>query len=394
MDIKFTRTIFVAICLVIITLACAGASPQRDAARAEAHALAIIRSYQNLQDTTTPEVSPAIPTLVALFTPKPASTEINLPSEIAYVSFHDNYWTFDIRSADGVEIRQLTNDPNETSPGGWFDYGIDWSPNGEKIAIMSNREGNDEIYVMNSDGTGEIKLTNNRLRDTDPTWSPDGKQLLFVSWEGVNAVIKKVNADGSEQISLTNNLQSNYAPAWSPDGEHITFASNRDGNAEIYSMNADGSEQTRLTYGSGFANSLTWSPSGDTIIFVSTVSDAAQIYVMKIDGSDLTPLTKRTSSVFNNAETLPTLSPDGKNIAFINLNSVCSVNADGSGNVFNYNTPDALGALSWSPDSKYIAFSSWNGIYVINTESSEIIQIVENPSALSPVWSPICINCP
>jgi WD40 repeat protein len=109
----------------------------------------------------------------------------------------------------------------------------------------------DEIYVMNADGSGQTKLTNNTQSDTDPSWSPDGDKIAF-SRSGDNGEdeIYVMNADGSGQTRLTNN---GYSPSWSPDGDKIAFVSSRDVNSdfagpEIYTMNAnDGSDVTRLT---------------------------------------------------------------------------------------------------------------------------------------------------
>jgi dipeptidyl aminopeptidase/acylaminoacyl peptidase len=74
-----------------------------------------------------------------------------------------------------------------------------------KIAFMSNRNGNLEIYVMNADGSEQKRLTNNPASGMDPSWSPDGKKIAFVSYRDGNPEIYVMNADGSEQRNLTNN---------------------------------------------------------------------------------------------------------------------------------------------------------------------------------------------
>src|SRR5204863_5095230 len=80
-----------------------------------------------------------------------------------------------------------------------------------------------------------------------PSWSPDGAKLAFTSVRDGNWEIYVMNADGSGQTRLTNNAATDDVSAWSPGGAKIAFASNRDGNYEIYVMNADGTGQTRLT---------------------------------------------------------------------------------------------------------------------------------------------------
>src|SRR6187455_2192730 len=80
-----------------------------------------------------------------------------------------------------------------------------------------------------------------------PAWSPDGRKLAFVSERDGNAEIYVMNADGSEQENLTRQPSSDSHPSWSRDGRKLAFVSRRDGNAEIYVMNADGSGLSNLT---------------------------------------------------------------------------------------------------------------------------------------------------
>ena len=116
-------------------------------------------------------------------------------------------------------------------------------------------------------------LTYHSRSDYSPAWSPDGQRIAFVSFRDGNYEIYVMNADGSEITRLTDT--SRYAarvfdgsPAWSPDGQRIAFQSDRDGNYEIYVMYADGSAPTRLTDGSDNGNPV-WSPDGQRIAFTS-----------------------------------------------------------------------------------------------------------------------------
>jgi len=129
-----------------------------------------------------------------------------------------------------------------------------------KIAFVSDRDGNQEIYVMNADGSDQTNITNNSASERDAEWSPDGSKIAFVSHCDGNQEIYVMNADGSDQTNITNNPANDYSPEWSPDGTHIVFVSDRDGNEEIYIMNADGTDQTNITNNPANDRFPVWSP--------------------------------------------------------------------------------------------------------------------------------------
>ena len=93
------------------------------------------------------------------------------------------------------------------------------------IAFESLRDGNFEIYVMNADGSGQTRLTNNPVLDGSPSWSPDGGRIAFESLRDGNVEIYVMNADGSGQTRLTNDPAFDGSPSWSPDGGRIAFES-------------------------------------------------------------------------------------------------------------------------------------------------------------------------
>ena len=121
---------------------------------------------------------------------------------------------------------------------------------------------------MNTDGSGQVNISNNPGRATHPTaghdwepsWSPDGSRIAYVSFQDNFEEIYVMNADGSGQTRLTNNTSIESSPFWSPDGARIAFYSYRDGNWEIYMMNADGSGQTRLTNNAVLDTNPDWGP--------------------------------------------------------------------------------------------------------------------------------------
>jgi Tol biopolymer transport system component len=160
--------------------------------------------------------------------------------------------------------------------------------NSNKIVWSSVRDGNNEIYVMNSDGSGQTRLTYTSSHDLSPDWSPDGNQIVYDVWNRQNNdnAIYKMNADGSSQTRLSSSPPTKDSAAnWSPDGTKIVFQSDRDGNFEIYTMNSDGSGVTRLTYNSALDSFPDWSPDSSRIVFSSNRDGNDEIYIMNSNGT-------------------------------------------------------------------------------------------------------------
>ncbi len=130
----------------------------------------------------------------------------------------------------------------------------DWSPNGQLIAFTRDSQ----LYTINPNGTGLAPLAPGSPGiNEQPSWSPSGAKIAFVSDRDEVGEIYVMNADGTGQTRLTDNFALDQSPRWSPDGQKILFESDRDGNNEIYVMNADGTGQTRVT------NNPEWDASPD-----------------------------------------------------------------------------------------------------------------------------------
>ena len=149
--------------------------------------------------------------------------------------------------ADGSEMRNLTNNPAQDYKPSWFVIARHLFSTDERIAFVSDRDGNDEIYSMQPDGSTQRNVTNHPANDFYPTGSPDGKQIVFTSDRDGNQEIYVMDISGMNLVNLTNNPADDLYPVWSPDGEWIAFTTNRDGNQEVYCMNTDGSNPFNLT---------------------------------------------------------------------------------------------------------------------------------------------------
>ena len=142
-------------------------------------------------------------------------------------------------------------------------WGIDvspaFSPNGDKIAFVSNRSGSPQIYILDI-GSGRVeRLTYEGRYNTSPSWS-SRNQIAFTSMKEGRFDICTMDAVGGRLRRLTENGGNNEDPCWSPDGRYIMFSSNREGRYHIYIMNANGQNQRRITSKKGEQTSPSWAP--------------------------------------------------------------------------------------------------------------------------------------
>jgi Tol biopolymer transport system component len=285
-----------------------------------------------------------------------------------------------------------------------------------KIAFVSNRVGNAEIYRMNLSNKSVTRLTHNSVIDADPAWSPTGSKIAFARFSSneSNEEIFVMNADGSGVIRLTNNLATNRSPAWSPDGSKIAFVTNRVDHDEIFVMKANGAGVTQLTHNlpvEGCSSCLkreespSWSPDGTKIAFLHpySLNGGLVIYVMNANGTGVTRLFTRFDFIRPIFLARVSWEPiTGKIIAFdaqqapISLGprtyDIWVVNSTGGTASKRTNNPANDRYPAWSPDGTKIAFESDRDgnfeIYAIS--SSGAVTRLTNNAAFDgePAWGP------
>ena len=134
-----------------------------------------------------------------------------------------------------------------------------FSPDGTKILFESKREGDWELFIMDSDtGKNLVPVTQNEKTDRNGSWSRNGQKILFESVRDGNFEIYVVDADGNNPVNLTNHKKSDTFSRWSPNGRRIAFVSTRDGNKEIYAMDANGDNPVNLSNDAGDDNFPQW----------------------------------------------------------------------------------------------------------------------------------------
>jgi TolB protein len=221
--------------------------------------------------TTIPTATPtAVPTLM----PSPTSTSSPTPTPpptatpptganlIAFDTQRDgNGEIYLLDSASGQLINLTRHPADDRAPA--------WRPDGRAIAFESRRDGNWEIYVLDLTDASLSRLTDNLAFDGAPAWSPDGGEIAFESYRDGNLEIYAISSSGGPPRRLTDDPAGDYGPAWSPDGQEIAFTSWRAGNKDIYVMPAAGGQARNLTQHPADDENPAWMPDGSALAFVS-----------------------------------------------------------------------------------------------------------------------------
>jgi len=174
---------------------------------------------------------------------KSAVADVYVVGEIVVASSRAGPGKFQLYSAERSNLAQFTKRSSDT--GSASDPTV--SSDGSRIAFVSHRDGNAEIYSMNADGTGATRVTTDPLTDGRPVFTPDGQTIVFHSSRTAGKQqIWSVNVDGTGLTQLTRD-SVNASPSVSPDGQTIAYISTRNKDGDIWLMGKDGSNQRPFT---------------------------------------------------------------------------------------------------------------------------------------------------
>jgi Tol biopolymer transport system component len=268
-----------------------------------------------------------------------------------------------LTDAEAYEITQITFEPSyEGQPA--------WSPDGSKIAFVSNRDGNYEIYIMDKNGTNQNRLTYKPGYGAKlPAWSPNGGKIAYISgfkyWPSLKTLnIIDINNGNVVELVKASMLEGH---SFSPDGNYIVISGCSGWDVctpQIYKINLNTNERTFL----GEGIEPTWSPDGNEIAFASYIDENWDIYIIDANGTQKSRLTSQST-----VEKFPAWSPDVNYMAF------CSKSREGGNfNIYTTNPLTGRGRYriterstddlhpTWSPNASKIAFESNGDIWVVS----------------------------
>nr|MBC7246111.1 PD40 domain-containing protein [Chloroflexota bacterium] len=288
---------------------------------------------------TTPTIPPATPTA------RPVTPAVQIMPRIAFTSERDGDQEVYVMNADGSDLRNLTLNPAQ-------DGNPSWSPTHDRLAFVSDRTGNSDIFLMNADGSGVVQITFSPADEIHPAWSPNGAFIAYVSNEDGDWEIFVMNATGGGAMQLTHNTAWDSYPSWSPDSQKMVFTSERDGNYELYLYDLTSYTETRLTDHPASDAFPAWSPTGQEIAFTSARDGALELYLL-----DLVAIPQRITRL-------------------------------------TYTVPASAANRypSWANDGNWLAFTSWRDgnaeIYIVRRDGWWLRNLTMHPAADEfPAWA-------
>jgi len=276
--------------------------------------------------------------------------------------------------------RQLTNHEDW---GNNYNIAPSISPNGGKIAILSNKDGPMGIYIISVDNGKIIKQIVEGERNTEYeelhilkpgiSWSPDGNNIVFSAKSGKSDVLYIINANTYEKEKIRlDNIEGIFRPSWSPLGDKIAFIGNNGSSSDIYLFDIESKKTSSITNDWYSEDHVSWYPEGDKLIFISDrgdntnidLNDRKQYFSNQLDIYSLTlgdnRITRLTNTEHN--ESYPVISSDNT-IAYISdesgVNNIYLTNDNFGTSYPITNVMTGITQLSWNGDDSQLIFTGF-----------------------------------
>ncbi|MCW2414371.1 amidohydrolase family protein [Sphingobium sp. B8D3D] len=402
-------------------------------------ATALILAAPAAAETTLSPPGTATPMKVDVHEGTSMSVAVSPDGQSLAVDLQGSLWIIPAKGGEAKRITDYFNDARQPV----------WAPDGKTLAFFSYRDGNYDLYTIEPDGSNMRHVTNGLADDREPAWSPDGKQLAFSSDRagsgpaGYN--IWSVDVATGVVRQLTSDAYEDRLPSWSPDGKEIAYSSQRGSATGIYAVSITDGRERAVKEGPGTFTAPSWSPTGQ-LAYVSSSSTASRLEVdgtavsgdenvfpfrtswlagsgayFYVSDGKIRRRTGRREQTIPFTATLevtrpayvrakrdwdstaprravgilkPTLSPDGKNIAFIALGDLYIAPIAG-GKPENLTNDHAMDTdPSWSPDGSKIAYTSDKSgglgqIWIRDLKTGEARQLTNiDTQPLGAAWSP------
>jgi serine/threonine protein kinase len=271
-----------------------------------------------------------------------------------------------------------------------------------QIAFASARNGGiPQIFLINTDGTNLIQITNQIDGACQPAWAPDGQRFAFISpcaklmddYRGSSIFIMNVDGSGLMPVSVT--PDGDYDPAWSPDGTKLAFTSFRDGRPHIYVYDLETTIATLLSPESAYDSNPVWSPDNLMIVFEGKRGGLSRIWSIKVDGKNERAVTREEVG----QTYIPSWSPDGEVILYVlGMNPPKLYGQRFTDNTRNFavGTNDfPIYRASYSPDGMYLAVEGMQDgtdrdIFLMTRNGTGMFRLTNDPADdFGAAWRPL-----
>lgn len=272
------------------------------------------------------------------------------------------------------------------------EFGPHFSPDGRYLIFYSDKDGDDEIYLMELATSVVQQLTDNEVGDSDGVFSPDGTRIAWSSGDSSNSMIFTMNMDGTNQKRVSVDGGRHIRPTWWPDGGRLFYHSSEEGSWRLRSISVDGSGLREHGDEPGDYLVVTFQPGAESIIYVHAKPGEAhdqpiKTYTLHLADMSVAPFTRGRAGDSNHE-----YSPDEKRIVFNSIRDlnweIYVMDSDGrnqqrltmdqtSDLTFAIETID--GQPTWAPDGSMVAFTSGRDgdfdIYLANPDSGWVLNL-------------------